>query len=380
MPTKVALVHDWMVTHRGGEKVFEAIAELFPTADVFTLFHEPGVMSPAIDSRKITTSWLNKIPWARRIHRYFLPLMPMAIESFDLTGYDLIISSSHCVAKGVIPPPNAPHLTYCHTPMRYAWDKRGNYFKSILQKKVTRPILPLLRVWDVTSSHRVDSFVANSHWVAARIEKYYRRDATVITPFVDDFYFKGAEVPREDFYLVVSSFAPYKRIDLAIAACQKLGRKLVVVGDGQETGLKSLASAQIQFVGRVSDAELRGLYLKARALVFPGEEDFGIVPLEAMAGGCPVIAYGKGGLTETVIENTTGLFFNEQSVDSLIKAILQFEINGTINSASCRTRAMRFTKDRFQEAFKHEVKALVTRKESRWGRLLFEGSSAPISN
>lgn len=380
MPIKVALIHDWMVTHRGGEKVFEAIAELFPEADVFTLFHEPGVMSPTIDSRKITTSWLNDIPGARKVHRYFLPLMPLAIESFDLSGYDLVISSSHCVAKGVIPPPQAPHITYCHTPMRYAWDKRGNYFKSFFQKIFARPILPFLRMWDVTSSHRVDSFVANSHWVAARIDKYYRRESTVITPFVDEFYFKGTQAPREDFYLVVSSFAPYKRIDLAIAAAKKLGRQLVVVGDGQESSLKSHASDQVKFVGRVSDAELRGLYERARALIFPGEEDFGIVPLEAMACGCPVIAYGKGGLTETVIENSTGLFFHEQSEASLVEAILRFEMGTTINSTSCRARAARFTKDRFQEAFKHEVQAVLTKKESRWGRHLFEGPSAPISN
>jgi len=365
-PLKIAIVHDWLVSYRGGEKVVEAIAELFPGADFFTLFHRPGTVGTELEQRKITTSFLNKLPFAHSHHRHFLPLMPLAIESFDMNGYDLIISSSHCVAKGIIPGPDAVHICYCHTPMRYAWDKRREYFRSAWQRILAAPILHYLRMWDVTSSRRVDSFIANSHWVGKRIQKYYGRPSQVVFPFVDDFFLAPSDQPREDFYLVVSGFAPYKRIDLAIDACTRLRKRLVVVGSGQDRKrLEKLVSPHIEFAGQVAPSELRRLYQTARALLFPGEEDFGISPLEAMAAGCPIIAYGKGGLTETVKEGETGLFFKEQTAESLGQAITIFETNRfPITPNACRKRAAEFSKARFQREFLSHLERVLGQKLS----------------
>jgi glycosyltransferase involved in cell wall biosynthesis len=369
MPTKkprVAIIHDWLLTHRGGEKVLEAIVELFPDAEIFTLFHAPGRASTAIEKHPIHTSFLNRIPGVARFYRYLLPGMPFAVERFDLSGFDLVVSSSHCVAKGIIPSPGTIHICYCHTPMRYAWDRARDYFGNGLKSWLVLPFLHRLRLWDTVSAARVDYFIANSNWVSNRIETYYRRSSRVIHPFVDARFLNNPPqaLAREDYFLVVSGFAPYKRIDLAIDACISLNRRLKIVGEGQNAKrLKSVEHPLITFTGRLDDEELKNLYAGARALLFPGEEDFGIVPLESMACGTPVIAYGRGGATETVLHEKTGVLFSEQSVASLSAAIIHFETLG-LTSEPCRERARLFTKQKFQHEFK-EALAEAFRKSGK---------------
>ena len=355
-PKRIAIIHDWLVTFRGGEKVLEAITELFPYAELFTLYYTPGKVSPKIEGHKIHSSFLNRLPLAKRFYRYTLPLMPLAIESFDLTDFDLVISSSHCVAKGIIPSPDALHICYCHTPMRYAWDQYRVYFGGCFKQFLFLPSIHRLRQWDVTSSHRVDHFIANSEWVKNRILKYYRRDAEVIPPFFELSSEPTSASPK-DYYLVVAGLSPYKRIDIAIEACRKLNRRLMIVGAGQdEKKLLAMADNDIKFLGRVSDEELRKLYGECRALLFPGAEDFGIAPLEAMACGRPVIAYGKAGVTETVVDRATGLFFLDQTADSLCDAIVELEkLLPTISSDTCRKQAERFSRKRFQESFQNSI-------------------------
>ncbi|MBI5827560.1 MAG: glycosyltransferase [Deltaproteobacteria bacterium] len=367
---KVALIHDWLTGMRGGEKVLEVFCEIFPEADLFTLLHIPGSVSKTIENRSIKTSFIQRLPLARRRYRSMLPLFPLAIESFNLNGYDLVLSSSHCVAKGVIPPPGALHISYIHTPMRYVWDMRHDYFGGIggVSGRLIALFSHYLRMWDVTSSARVDRFIANSAHVAKRVEKYYRRPAHVINPPVECSMFR-LDRDRGDFYLIVSAFAPYKRIDVAIEAFNTLGLKLKVIGAGQDgKRLRSIAKGNVEFLGWKSDEELAGYYAGCKALVFPGEEDFGIVPLEAMACGRPVIAYGKGGALETIIPLNpalgakapegppTGVFFYEQTPSALARAVSMFEerekefIPGRI-----RERALGFSR----EAFKARIKDYV---------------------
>lgn len=358
---RVAIIHDWLNSFRGGERVLEAICELFPNAEIFTLFYRPGKVGSVISKHKIHTSFLNRLPKNHRYYRYLLPLFPAAIERFDLTDFDLVISSSHCVAKGVLVPPRSLHICYCYTPMRYAWDRYADYFGGGLKELLIFPFIHYLRMWDVTSSARVDRFIADSRWAGKRIEKYYRRDSQVVYPFVDLEAFKpSSDDKREDYYLAASAFAPYKRLDLAIEACNKLDRPLYIVGTGQdEARLKSLAGKQTRFLGRITDDEFRRVFSKARALLFPGEEDFGITPLEAMACGTPVIAFGRGGATETVVDGETGLFFDEQTVDSLCGAISEFERRAKdFDPRRCRARAELFRRDEFQRQFRGVVTEL----------------------
>ncbi len=352
-PRKIAIVHDWLVSHRGGEKCLEAIAELYPQATIHTLFYTKGKVGPILESYRIETSSLNRLPWVKHYYRYLLPLLPAVIESFDLSEFDLVISSSHCVAKGVVPSPGALHICYSYTPMRYAWDRARDYFRNPISFNLAHPFLHYLRQWDASSSNRVDHFIADSQWAADRIEKFYRRNAIVIYPFADTSGFHTLGQPRRDYYLIVSGFAPYKRIDLAIQACKKLGRRLKIVGEGQDgRRLKKLGDSNIEFLGRVTFQKLRDAYSGARALLFPGEEDFGIAPLEAMASGRPVIAFARGGAMETVVENETGLFFKEQTVDSLVDAILKFESQASsFSPEKCRNRSLYFNKERFQTQF-----------------------------
>lgn len=363
---KVALVHDWLTGMRGGEKCLECFCELFPQADLYTLIHTRGTCSPTIESRRIIPSFVDKLPGKDRYYRHLLPLFPVAIERFILKDYDLILSSSHCVAKGIIPGPDSLHVSYVHSPMRYVWDMYADYFGPDKVGALAGMILPYfatyLRAWDVTSSARVDHFIANSGHVAKRIEKYYRRPAAVIHPPVDLSRFAPVDVP-EDYYLMVSAFAPYKRIDLAIEAFNTLGYPLKIVGTGQEEArLKLMAKSNIEFLGWQSDEALPGLYARCKAFIFPGEEDFGITPLEAMASGRPVIAYARGGALETVRgeehADPTGVFFTEPSCAGLIHAIRRFEQQiGRFDPARIRRHAAGWSRARFMQAIGDAIEA-----------------------
>lgn len=356
---RVAIIHDWLITYRGGERMLEAIGELFPNATIFTLFHDPKTLKEVLSHHEIKASFLNKIPKVKKFYRALLPLMPMAIEQFDLGNFDLVISSSHCVAKGVIVSPTALHICYCYTPMRYAWDKTSDYFTG-WKKAFTLPFLHYLRQWDVTSSARVDCFIAISNFVKQRIKKYYRRESIVINPFANLEGLQSQDFFSGDYYLTVSALAPYKRVDLAIAACEKLKRRLLVVGDGQDRNrLKQIAGKYTEFLGLVEAEKLKSLYQGARAFLFPGEEDFGIAPLESMACGRPVIAFGRGGTLETVIDGKTGLFFKEPTVDSLINAIEDFERREKeFSKELCIERAVEFSKEKFLLEFTKQVEIL----------------------
>ncbi|MEX2088527.1 MAG: glycosyltransferase, partial [Bacteroidota bacterium] len=301
----IAIVHDWLTGMRGGEKVLEVLCELHPGADLFTLLHNPGTVSPAIERMSIRTSFVNSLPFKENGYRRYLPLFPRAIESFDFSPYDLILSTSHCVAKGAVPRAGALHICYCHTPMRYVWEMYDDYFgkgrAGVLTRAAMKFFAPRLRQWDVRSSDRVHFYVANSQNVARRIHRHYGRAADVIHPPVDTSLFRSSE-RDEGYYLIVSALVPYKRVDLAVRVFNILGERLLVVGKGPELEtLKAMASKRIEFLGWQPDSELAGLYAGCRALVFPGVEDFGIVPLEAMASGKPVIAFGRGGALETVV-------------------------------------------------------------------------------
>ncbi|MFZ5585768.1 MAG: glycosyltransferase [Thermodesulfobacteriota bacterium] len=334
---RVVLVHDWLTGMRGGEKVLESFCRLFPQAPLYTLLHVEGSVSPLIGDRQIVTSFLQRAPAKERYYRHCLPLFPLAVDSLRLPPCDLVLSTSHCVAKSARPPQGAVHVSYVHTPMRYVWDLYDQYFGPG-RGGAARLVMPLLRKplqrWDARTSGRVHHFVANSEHVARRIARHYRRRSTVIHPPVEAERFAPAPAAQvEDYYLVVSALAPYKRVDLAVAACARSGRRLKVVGIGPEEGrLRSLAGPTVEFLGWQPDEALPGLYARARALLFPGEEDFGITPLESMASGRPVLAYGRGGALETVVgpedpagRAATGLFFAEQTVESLMAAMAELE-------------------------------------------------------
>ncbi|MDP8225427.1 MAG: glycosyltransferase [Candidatus Lernaella stagnicola] len=360
---KIALVHDWLTGMRGGEKVLEVMCEIWPDADLFTLLHVPGSTSPTIENRRIFSSFIQKLPRAAKWYRNYLPLMPTAIEQFDLRGYDLVVSTSHCVAKGVITAPGTCHVSYLHTPMRYVWDLFEDYFGAARVGRFKRLLISFfanyLRMWDVTSSCRVDDYLCNSRHVAKRIAKYYRRDATVIHPPVDTARFSIGR--PEEFYLCVSALAPYKRIDLAVKACAKLGRKLKVVGTGQDVDrLRPLAGPGVEFLGWQEDETIDELYRTCRAFIFPGEEDFGITPVEAQASGRPVIALGRGGALETVRgldeETPTGVFFARQTVDDLAAAIVSLESNlDRFDSEAIRAHALSFDREVFRRKIETHV-------------------------
>lgn len=360
---RVALVHDWLTGMRGGERCLEVFAELFPEADVFTLLHVRGRV-PAVEGHRIVTSFVQRLPAAETRYRHYLPLFPAAIGRFDFRGYDLILSSSHCVAKGARPAPGALHVCYCFTPMRYVWDLYEEYFgrgAPLAVRALMPPVAAALRAWDRAASRRVHHFVAISRHVAGRIRRFYGRDADVIYPPVDTRRFELAESGDDGYYLVVSALVPYKRVDLAIAAARRLGRRLVIVGTGPEAGrLQAAAGPGVEFLGWRSDSDVAALYRGCRALLFPGLEDFGIVPLEAMASGRPVIAYGAGGVLETVVplgagaageDAPTGILFETQSVDALVAAMRRLEeVPERFDPKALRARAERFDRARFKEA------------------------------
>lgn len=354
---RVALVHDWLTGMRGGEYVLEAIAELFPEAEIFTLVSFEDKISAPLRRHRIHTSFLQKIPGIEKRYRHFLPLMPSAIERFDLTGFDLILSSSHCVAKGIPKPEGAVHVSYVHAPMRYMWDRYNEYFGPDRARLPVRlaaaSMRPYLQHWDVRSSRpaQVDAFAANSRFIAQRMHELYGRDARVIYPFADFSRFSGARKPGPK-YLMVGAFAPYKRVDLAIEAFNRLGLPLQIVGSGQdEEKLRAMAGSTIEFLSSISNEAIAELYSKCRAFVFPGKEDFGITPVEALASGAPVIAFGEGGASETVTEKT-GLFFREQTVEALSEAVMKIE-SGSVRplEVDCRARAQVFSRARFQQEF-----------------------------
>jgi len=330
---RVAIIHYWLLHMRGGEKVLESLCKLFPQADIFTHVYDANGVSAAIRSHTVHTTAISKLPAAHKLYRSYLPLMPFALESIDLSGYDLVISSEAGPAKGVIAPPDAPHICYCHSPMRYLWDQYHLYKSGAGRlARLTMPILtPGLRQWDVTSAARVDQFVANSMHVQKRINKYWRRDARVVYPPVAVEDFSPAPLSeREDFYLWAGELVGYKRPDIMIDAFNRMGKRLLVIGGPEKTRrtLAAKARANITFLGTVPFADLKSHMARCKALVFPGEEDFGIVPVEVMASGRPVIAYGRGGATETVRDGETGLLFYDQSVEGLIDAIERFERSG----------------------------------------------------
>jgi len=355
---RVALVHDWLTGMRGGERCLEVFCEIFPSADLYTLLHVPGSVSPIIERRRIVTSFIQRLPEAASRYRQYLPLFPAAIRALDLRDYDLVLSASHAVAKAVRPPRGALHVCYCFTPMRYVWDLYDDYFGP-RAGPITRAIMPAvaawLRHWDRATTRRVHRIVAISHFVAARIRRVWDRDAEVIYPPVDVARFRIGHSP-DDFYLVVSALTPYKRVDLAVEACTRLERRLLVVGTGpEEARLRAMAGPTVQLLGWRDDVETADLYARCRALLFPPLEDFGITPLEAMAAGRPVIAFGEGGARETVVgpggaEPPTGLFFPRQSVEALVEAIRQFE-SGAIafEPKALRRRAETFDRPLFKE-------------------------------
>jgi glycosyltransferase involved in cell wall biosynthesis len=355
---KVALVHDWLTGMRGGERCLEVFAELFPTADLYTLLHVPGSVAPAIENRRIVTSFIQRLPQAERRYRHYLPLFPAAVRAFDLRGYDLVLSSSHAVAKGVRVPAGALHVCYCFTPMRYVWDLYDDYFgprAGLAARVLMPPVAAWLRRWDRRTAAGVHQFVAISRFVAARIRRAYGRDADVIYPPVDVSRFRVDEAPGE-FYLVVSALTPYKRVDLAVEACNRLGRRLVIVGTGPEDRrLRAMAGPTVELLGWRDDAQTAELYTRCRALLFSPLEDFGITPLEAMAAGRPVIAFGAGGARETVVppgegEPPTGLFFEHQTVEALVDAIRRFEASAhQFEPKALRRRAEAFDRPLFRE-------------------------------
>lgn len=364
---KIALVHDWLVTYAGAERVLSELIVVFPKADLFAVVDFlSDTDRQRIGGKRATTTFIQRMPSARKRYRNYLPLMPLAIEQLDLSGYDLVISSSHAVAKGVITGPDQVHVSYVHSPIRYAWDMQHQYLREAglergLKSWLVRWLLHKIRLWDTRTAHGVDQFVANSRFIARRIKKVYGREALVVNPPVDTERFSLVEA-KDDFYLTASRLVPYKRIDLIAKAFAGMpGKRLLIVGDGPDADkVRAAAGPNVECLGYQSDAALRDLMGRARAFVFAAEEDFGIIPVEAQACGTPVIAFGKGGALETVVAggNTpTGIFFAEQTVESLQAAVHEFEHRlSAFSPKACRANAERFSAERFRE----EIHQLVT--------------------
>lgn len=325
---KVALVHDWLVSCGGGERVLKCMHEIWPDAPIYTLVYDEEKAPEWLRDCDVRTTYIQNWPGGKSHHKLLLSFMPKAWEALDLTEFDLVVSSCSSCCKGILTRPDAAHVCYCHSPIRYVWDLYYDYLRDAgAVKRMFMPsMIHKIRQWDYEAAQRVDHFIANSDYVGKRIEKFYRRDSVTIHPGVPVSE-ESAPVERGDYYLTVSRFVRYKRIDLAIGACNKLGKKLVVIGSGgeEEQRLREMAGPTVKFVGRVSDKEMQDYYRHSKAFLFPGIEDFGLTPVEAMAAGCPVLAYGEGGALETVVDGKTGLFFNQQSVDSLANCIVRFE-------------------------------------------------------
>ena len=365
---KIAIVHDWLVTYAGAERCLEQMLVLYPDADLFSLVDFLGDDERGfILGKKARTSFIQKLPRARDRYRSYLPLMPYAIERFDLSGYDLVISSSHAVAKGVRTGEGQKHICYCYTPIRYAWDLRDQYLREAgldrgVKGFMAGRVLDYIKAWDLSTSQRPDAYIGISKYIADRIKRAYGRDASVIYPPVDiDMY--ALRQDKDDYYLTASRMVPYKKIPLIVEAFSRMPDKnLIVIGDGPEMPkARARAAGNVQFMGWQPGGALREHMQRARAFVFAAEEDFGIVPVEAQACGTPVIAYGRGGAVETLVDGVTGLFFKEQSVESIVEAVHRFEsMPGKFVPASIRNNAMQFNAERFRREFKALVDSIIT--------------------
>ena len=350
---RVALVHDWLTGMRGGEKVLEALADLVPGAALFTLLHVAGAVSPRLEALRPSVSFVQYLPDARRRYRWYVGLFPAAVEQFDLDEFDLVLSTSHCAAKSVVRAGRARHVCYCHTPMRYAWDQFDNYFGphrvGPLQNRLFRLAFSRLARWDAATAGRVDRYVANSHHVAARIGRYYNREATVVHPPVDTAFFSPNGSPSGSYFLIVSALVPYKRIEMAMEACRLARVPLRIAGEGPERErLQALAGPDVEFMGWRSDEEIRELYRGARALLLPGEEDFGIAPVEALACGRPVVGLARGGVTETVSDGVTGVLVDEPTVEAFAAGIAR-AADLRFDAEHIRSQALRFSVSRFHD-------------------------------
>jgi len=368
----VALVHDWLTGMRGGEKVLEAIAELYPDATIHTLLHVKGSVSEALERHPQRHSFVQWLPSSARHYRQYLPLFPTAIEQFDFDPYDLVISTSHCAAKSVVVPGRATHVCYCHSPMRYAWDQFDSYFGpdqvGPARSRLLRPVLARLARWDRDTAGRVDRYVANSHYVARRISRYYNRGSDVVHPPVDTEYYRpGPSVGPERFLLAVSALVPYKRLDVAIRAAAAAGLPLTIVGRGpEEARLRALASASggdVTFTGWLTDEQIRDLYRSCRAAVMPGVEDFGMVPVEAQACGRPVVALGEGGALDSIVNGLTGILVDDPSVGAFADAFRDAATRD-FDAAAIRRHAESFGRTRFQQEFQHAVAGSASQPRS----------------
>ena len=369
---RVAIVHDWLTGMRGGEKVLEAICELYPEATVYTLVRVPGSVSPSLERRRIHTSATQWLPSAGRHYRQLLPLFPTMVELFDLDACDLVISSSHCAVKSVVPAGRATHVCYCHSPMRYAWDQFNAYFGpdqvGTLKSRLLRPVMAGLARWDAATAGRVDRFLANSQYVAGRIRRYYNRGSTVVYPPVDiEFYRPDHTEPPGSGFLVVSALVPYKRVDVAIEACRAVGAPLTIVGRGPEDArLRQMAGPDVTFLGWRSDEEIRDLYGRAAAVLLPGVEDFGMVPVEAQACGAPVVALRAGGACETIVDGVTGVLVDASGgrpIEEFAEGLDRLR-RLRLDRAAIRANAERFSRQRFMIDFQAAVAAALADKDT----------------
>lgn len=367
---KIAIVHDYLIQIGGAERVVEALCEMFPEAPIFTLLYDEQATNGIFKNRKIITSFLQYVPLARKNHRYFLALMPSAAKRMDLSGYDLIISSSSSYAKGIIKPAGATHICYCHTPLRYAWDDTEQFIKESHYPELIKPLIPFLighiKRWDLAAASRVDYFIANSNFIADKIKRYYNKDSKVIYPPVSlaqNADSKSQIADKDNYYLIVSRLLPYKRIDIAIQAFNELGDgfKLKITGDGPERKkLEAIAKENIEFCGSVYDEALYDLYRNCRAFIFPQEEDFGITAVEAQMCGRPVIALKRGGALESIVDERTGIFFEEQNKDSLMRAVKKFNIT-RFNEEEIKAHAQKFSKEEFKKKIREFIENKLTK-------------------
>jgi len=370
--TRVAIVHEWPVVYAGSEQVVAAMLEVFPQADLFALVHDPDALrGTPLEGVPVRTSFIQSLPKAKKKYRAYLPLMPLAVEQFDLRPYDIVLSSNHAVAKGALTRADQLHVSYTHTPIRYAWDLYLDYLVESgmdrgIKSWLARPILHYIRMWDSAAANRVDVYLANSSYVARRVEKLYRRPARVLHPPVDISRYRY-DLPRDGFFVAISRFVPYKRMNLIVEAFARMGKPLVVIGEGPEfEKARRMAGPNVKLLGYQPNEVVTDYLQRAKAFVFAAEEDFGIVSVEAQAAGCPVIAYGKGGALETVVgwpaPDATGVFFDVQTPEALEKAVGFFEAHeGEFKPEICRSNAKRFEAERFRRVFRATVEELWSR-------------------